>query len=59
MHENFISALHADWDQQCLCYQDRHLDKAFSLSLQEHVEITVLTDENLLYEDIFGSKVHC
>ncbi len=42
VRENFISALHADWDQQCLCYQDRHPDKAFSQSLQKYLEITIL-----------------
>lgn len=42
VRENVISALHVDWDWQCLCYQDRHPDEAFSQSLKKYLEITVL-----------------
>lgn len=41
-------------NQHCLCYQDRHLTIAFSQSLEKHVEITVLTDENLHMKIYFG-----
>lgn len=59
MHENFISALHADWDQQCLCYQDGLLDKAFSQSLQKHLEITVLLLIFALRCKLIDNKVLC
>lgn len=64
VRENFISALHADWDQQCLCYQDRHPDKEFSQSLQKHLEITVLllifvpVDANWLTTKFYAALIH-